>query len=212
MPIDKFGRSKITISGDKINLLRGPRGEGFNLTTDGNFDVGNKKISNVGNPTGPTDVVNLGFFRDALLNFSKELKEHFKRVLELSNAVEVTSNYISFQNKKRLVSVKGAKDKNDVVIKKDLETSINSLNIEIASIKSSVSQLQGKITAVSNTTNKEIGDIKLNLLDLKHQFDGFTTQINTALSTLTTVVTQLNTAVSTLTTSAIHSLPDQPAG
>lgn len=51
MGIDKFGR----VNNKKIVGLRGPKGEGFNLTLDGNYDVQNKKIINMGEPKNESD-------------------------------------------------------------------------------------------------------------------------------------------------------------
>lgn len=55
MSLDKFGRFRE--NGDERVLARGPPGEGFKLTQDGDYDIGNKKLVNVGVPTADNDVI-----------------------------------------------------------------------------------------------------------------------------------------------------------
>lgn len=56
MSVDKFGRY---LRNSKSENLRGPKGDGFHLTSDGNFDITNKKLCNVGDPLAGEDAVNL---------------------------------------------------------------------------------------------------------------------------------------------------------
>lgn len=53
MTIDKFGRHQ------SRERLRGPKGEGFKLTEDGDYNIENKRLVNVADPTLETDGVNL---------------------------------------------------------------------------------------------------------------------------------------------------------
>lgn len=55
MSIDKFGRRSFINS----KVIRGPKGEGFTLTKHGNYDIKNKKLTNVSEPTELLDAVNL---------------------------------------------------------------------------------------------------------------------------------------------------------
>lgn len=57
MSVDKFGR----FSSDNTNsqALRGLKGEGFNLTKAGDYDIQLKRLCNVGTPTEIGDAVNL---------------------------------------------------------------------------------------------------------------------------------------------------------
>ena len=55
MSVDVFGRH-LRQKGEKI---RGPPSAGFNFTTAGHFDIGNKKLCNISEPTEDSDAVNL---------------------------------------------------------------------------------------------------------------------------------------------------------
>ena len=54
MSVDVFGRNLGKTEGG-----RGPPGVGLKVTTDGHYDIENKKLCNVANPQQPNDVVNL---------------------------------------------------------------------------------------------------------------------------------------------------------
>ena len=56
MSVDKFGRYS-----KKDKGLIGPKGEGFNLTSDGNYDIQNKVLCNLGTPTRENDAATMGF-------------------------------------------------------------------------------------------------------------------------------------------------------
>lgn len=62
MSVDKFGR----FSGDLVNeskIKRGPPGVGFKLTEDGNFNINNKRLCNVGDPESEDEAVNLKYMK-----------------------------------------------------------------------------------------------------------------------------------------------------
>lgn len=61
MAVDKFGR-KLTGSGGGDGS-KGPPGEGFKLTSDGNYDISNKLLTNVGIAFNNRDAVNLETLR-----------------------------------------------------------------------------------------------------------------------------------------------------
>ena len=88
-----------------VKGLQGAPGVGFNLTTDGNYDMVNKKLKNVGNPTSNTDAAtkkyvddNSGGEKTSLITVDSniDMKDTF-RILNLkspSDADEpVTKNY-----------------------------------------------------------------------------------------------------------------------
>lgn len=54
MSIDVFGRRLV-----HADVSRGPPGLGFKLTADGNFDIENRKLCNVGDAVDQDDAVNL---------------------------------------------------------------------------------------------------------------------------------------------------------
>ena len=59
MAVDKFGR----YSDESKSSAKGPKGEGFALTSDGNYDVKNKRLCNVADPVDSEDTVNLETLR-----------------------------------------------------------------------------------------------------------------------------------------------------
>lgn len=181
MPIDKFGRSQLTISGKKAKLLRGPKGDGFLLNENSDFDIQNKKLTNVNSPNAPKDVVNLEFLSDTLSKFQTEISKkfnEFKKILQLNDVFNVKQNYVSLHHSRRIVGVNSAKDGNDVIIKKDLDSKVGVIEREVRDVKTT-------IDTKNNIINKEILDIKTNVLDLKHQFDLYCNQTNQSLKVLT---------------------------
>lgn len=67
MSIDRFGRQFFSVNsgagGGRVTGgaglgARGPPGEGFKLTTQGDYDINNKLLTNVGNPSSDLDAVN----------------------------------------------------------------------------------------------------------------------------------------------------------
>lgn len=63
MSVDKFGRHTIVSKG-----VRGPKGDGFEYTTDGNFDIQQKKLCNVADATEKNDSVNLNTLKNSVEN------------------------------------------------------------------------------------------------------------------------------------------------
>lgn len=86
MSVDKFGRHLNFGQG-----LRGPKGEGFELTADGNFNIQNKKLCNVGNATDTYDCVNLNTLQSSV----KEINERLDKSIE-----EVKNNALTKNIKK----------------------------------------------------------------------------------------------------------------
>ena len=61
MSVDVFGRNL-----GKTEGSRGPPGVGFKVTSDGHYDMENKKLCNVAEPQQPSDVVNLETLRNII--------------------------------------------------------------------------------------------------------------------------------------------------
>ena len=61
MSVDVFGRNL-----GKTEGSRGPPGVGFKVTSDGHYDIENKKLCNVAEPQQPSDVVNLETLRNII--------------------------------------------------------------------------------------------------------------------------------------------------
>lgn len=100
MSVDKFGRH---INGKQC--LRGPKGEGFDFTSDGNFDIRNKKLCNVANASNATDCVNLQTLQTSveicLQSFDKVSKP-------INTTVEHLKNYSLTINEKNEIDAKHA--------------------------------------------------------------------------------------------------------
>lgn len=69
MSVDKFGRYSSSNNSPTAQGLRGPKGEGFTLTSSGDYDIQFKRICNVGLPTENGDAVNLDTFKATLGKF-----------------------------------------------------------------------------------------------------------------------------------------------
>lgn len=67
MNVDKFGRHEIDVRRD---ILRGPKGEGFLLTHDGNYDMRRKRLCNLENAVEDSDSVNLAVLKSKALTFN----------------------------------------------------------------------------------------------------------------------------------------------
>lgn len=67
MNVDKFGRHNSSGRGEK-----GPKGDGFHFTEDGNYDLQNKRMCNIGNAESKGDAVNLGIISNLIKSCVKE--------------------------------------------------------------------------------------------------------------------------------------------
>lgn len=65
MNVDKFGRHENSFV---HKVLRGPPGEGFQLTHDGNYDLKRKRLCNLADPINNEDATNLKTIRTITLN------------------------------------------------------------------------------------------------------------------------------------------------
>lgn len=68
MSVDKFGRR----SNQPAKGLKGPKGDGFNLTSEGDFDIQNRRLRNVKNPELSHDAVNLTTLNSKSLLFDSK--------------------------------------------------------------------------------------------------------------------------------------------
>lgn len=73
MSIDVFGR-QLTPSMMMMNL-RGPPGKGFQLTTDGQYDIQKKRLCNVAEPLQPSDAVTSKIMKDTTVRLEERITE-----------------------------------------------------------------------------------------------------------------------------------------
>ncbi len=82
MSVDKFGRHE-----DSLHRkgLRGPPGQGFLLTEDGNYDMNNKLICNLGEPVLTNDAVTKNYVQSVVLEKTQTGDYNFnqKRITNL---------------------------------------------------------------------------------------------------------------------------------
>lgn len=173
MPIDKFGRSQLIVGGVKAKLLQGPTGIGFKLTGDKqNFDLENKKLCNVADPSDSQDVVTLVYFEERINKLKLDLKEKInslRAVTKLLEAVDVEKNYISFKGKKRLVSVNPSINTQDVIIRKELDAAVSALNTKLSKIDNSLSSLQTELNSSREQTNAALKLLTESLLSVTNR-------------------------------------------
>lgn len=96
MTIDKFGRSTLRTR-DKSQ--KGPKGDGFNLTPKGDYDIQNKRLCNLKRPSDDDDAVTKKFIVDSTLYKEKQyydanqcLIRHLKSPSNSDDAA--TKNYV----------------------------------------------------------------------------------------------------------------------
>ena len=101
MGVDKFGRYT-----DKDKAKAGPKGEGFLLTSDGDYDMQGKRLCNVKEPSDQADAVNF-----------ETHKKSFHNCISLQNGVFDAKN-------NRISNISEPKDDQDAVNKKYLKSTI----------------------------------------------------------------------------------------
>lgn len=101
MSVDKFGRHS-----QKLKSLKGPKGEGFNVTSEGDYDIKQKRMRFVNDPVDELDAVN---FRTVKSKIKKCLRLNDKKVYDANNSIiSRVGNAIEDDN---VVNVKYVKDK-----------------------------------------------------------------------------------------------------
>ena len=80
MSVDVFGRH---IGSEKGS--QGPPGIGFNLTSKGDFDIGDRKLCNIADPVENSDCVNLKTLREEI----KELKEEVLKLINQEKTLDL---------------------------------------------------------------------------------------------------------------------------
>lgn len=106
MTIDKFGRSSKS-SNEKD--IKGPKGDGFNLTTDGHYDINGKRLTNLGDVLEPFDATTKTYVDSKVIPLDKEgFNLGRKRIINLDDALD-NSDAVNFQTLKRIcLTVKGS--------------------------------------------------------------------------------------------------------
>ena len=114
MSVDVFGRNL-----GKTEGSRGPPGVGFKVTTDGHYDIENKKLCNVADPQQPNDVVNLETLRNIIQ-------------IEIRGMIDITTR------------LRSSLDDLDIIVdnhRDELDVQISQIKADILTIKEAIAQL-----------------------------------------------------------------------
>lgn len=148
MVVDKFGReySPLRLGGGQ--MIRGPPGTGFKLTSSGDYNIEHKRICNVANPIDDTDAVNK---QSTLIVHKDNVSMRKRRLIELGNPImdsdATTKKYVHnmlnencitankdgdievFNAKRRKIAhVAPSTNPEDCVIKKQLDDAKDDIN------------------------------------------------------------------------------------
>ncbi len=101
MSVDVFGRTLKS----KANVIRGPPGNGFKLTSTGDFDLEGRKICNLGRSSEPNDAVNhdrlADAFKKAVWSAVDVRRYAEKEISELKNKVDQLQQTVDSQRAKK---------------------------------------------------------------------------------------------------------------
>lgn len=132
--IDKFGRQRINQQHAQV-VVRALPGIGFKLTSDGQYDIEGKSLTNVGNPKGTNDAAT----KEYVINELRELRQNIFSA--------VNKDMVKCLND-RLHHIEGPGKKfDDVTIKDYINRELLELRQEILSIinKEIIDELKEKI-------------------------------------------------------------------
>ncbi len=160
MSVDKFGRHVDILQHRKV---RGPPGEGFNLTAKGHYDMKNKLVRNMGEPKAGKDAVTLHYIQKyCLIKLEGKTIECENKTLRNIGTAELESDAVSLQCLKKETMVKTSDGNFDVKGKliKNLESPIEDGD----------AATRGYINGVIRILKKEMEDkfVKLESLIFNH--------------------------------------------
>ena len=171
MSVDKFGRHSDGEGGGKG--IVGPRGIGFKLTSDGDYDMSSKRLVNLGKATDDKDAVNKKTLTDVL----KATVKKDGVVRKYVDGVTPTSSktYWGFGNR-RLVGVANPKDSQDAVT---LDTLKRSTMIYDGKAFNAVNK------RIGNTADPEEDKDAVNLQYTKGEINGVRQDVTTVINAVT---------------------------
>lgn len=114
MGVDKFGR----YTSSKSRSIRGPKGDGFKLTSDGHYDIQEKRLVNLIDPVEDGDAINK---RSVLAVFN--------------NTMRVNKDGMFNAHSKKIVNLKDPTNPNDVANKKYIDAKVPELGKEAWAFK-----------------------------------------------------------------------------
>lgn len=146
MSIDKFGR----FHSKNIKIIKGSPGIGFQYTADGNFDITNKRLTNVLPPVKDSDAVTNGFLKTYKNKIVEEVEIVTRaNLLALKNEIlgdvkklminQTEEGHYNFNNK-RILNVASPKNDNDVATRKFIIDEMQKLHRKIEEIENKLAK------------------------------------------------------------------------
>lgn len=112
MSVDKFGRHGGVLQHRK---LKGPPGEGFNLTAEGHYDMENKMVRNMGEPKTDKDAVTLCYLeKHCIMKVDNNCIECENKTLRNIGKPELENDAVSLQYLKNKTLVRNSEGHYDV--------------------------------------------------------------------------------------------------
>lgn len=134
MSVDRFGRHS-----RKVRAIRGPKGDGFKLTSDGDYDVEGKRIINLGNPKKYYDAVSAAVLRNNCILLEDDVFDAKGKTIGNVGLPSTETDVVTVQYAKKQYF----EPLSSMLARHTL--SLNSINTELASLKGKVAELE-KIT------------------------------------------------------------------
>jgi hypothetical protein len=191
MTIDKFGRS---LKSQDKNLLKGLKGEGYNLTPDGDYDIQGKRLVKVGVPKATHDAATKQYVDSKVIPCKADIYDIKKRRLhnvgdplqetEAVNlrtlnklALTLTNNNYNASGK-QLKGLAKPTDSEDAVTKSYIDTSMTPMStmlakheLDITSINNKLTEFEGKIAENRTDYDKQMrkfGTLVFNYINTKY--------------------------------------------
>lgn len=132
MNVDKFGRHESKLNRE---ILRGPKGDGFKMTIDGNYDIKKNRLCNVEDAQEDSDAINLNVFKSKALLTDATLNCFNARSQRITNVAEAISDNDAVNRKfvKREIEQ----------LKIALETTIKTLIVNLSDSSSEATVTEG---------------------------------------------------------------------
>lgn len=173
MTIDKFGRS---LKASSSKNLKGLKGEGFNLTPDGDYDMQNKKLCNLASPLQAADAATKSYVDYRSVPFSEgKYDMQNRRIWQLADpkvptdavnlrtlnklSLKLTKNNYNAQHK-QINSLAAPSVSDDAATKfyvdKACEESVTLLRTDLSMVQSEIDGLKTRLTKCESliTDNK----------------------------------------------------------
>lgn len=126
MSVDKFGRHERSFDHE---VFRGPPGEGFQLTQDGNYDLKRKRLCNLADPVSNEEAANLKTIRTLTLNCQ-------------------TADGVFDAKNKRIQNIANASADNDAVSREFVMREINKLK---KNLNEKIDKISSKLFSISHS-------------------------------------------------------------